>query len=158
MLEEFCNWLSGTWLGMIVSERFFPQIESIHVIALAGVFGSIAIVDLRLLGLAQRHLSITYLSNQVLPWVWRSFILAAITGTLMFIGNATTYYHNVPFRLKVVMLVLIAVNMAIFQFGTFRNVSAWDTGPPATGARVAGAISLLLWVGVIATGRWIGFV
>jgi uncharacterized protein DUF6644 len=158
MIEEFCNWLSATWLGMEVSEKYFPMIESIHVIGLAGVFGSIAIVDLRLLGLANRRLSITYLSNQVLPWTWRSFFLAALTGTLMFIGNATTYYSNTPFRIKVVLLILVACNMAIFQFGTFRNVTAWDTGRTPAGARFAGASSLLIWTGIVAAGRWIGFV
>lgn len=158
MIQEFCDWLSSTQLGMIVSERYFPAIESIHVVALAAVFGSIALVDMRLMGLAQKKVSITYLDNQVLPWVWRAFTLAALTGILMFIGNATTYYDNVPFRIKMVLLVLLAVNMAIFQFGTFKRVSAWDMGPPATGARVAGAISLTLWTGVIITGRWIGFV
>jgi len=158
MLQEFCNWLSSTWLGMEISEKYFPMVESIHVIGLAGVFGSIAIVDLRLLGIANRKLPITYLSNQVLPWTWRSFFLAALTGTLMFIGNASSYYSNFPFRVKVVLLILVGCNMAIFQFGTFRNVSAWDTGKPAPGARVAGAISLLLWTGIVGFGRWIGFV
>jgi hypothetical protein len=158
MLEEFCNWLQGTSLGLLVSEQYFPAIESVHVIALALVFGSITLVDLRLLGLAQQRLSISYLSSQVIPWTWRAFILAAITGTLMFIGNASTYYGNIPFRIKMVLLVLVAVNMAIFQLSTFRNVAAWDTGRPATSAKVAGGISLVLWVGIIATGRWIGFV
>jgi len=94
----------------------------------------------------------------VLPWTWRAFFLAAITGTLMFIGNASSYYGNVPFRIKVVLLILVAVNMAVFQFGTFKNVTAWDTGKPAPGARVAGALSLLLWTGIVTSGRWIGFV
>src|SRR3954452_7797856 len=119
MIEQICIWLQETWLGMQVSENYFPLIESIHVIGLAGVFGSIAIVDMRLLGLANKKLPITYLSNQVLPWTWRFFFLAALTGTLMFIGNASSYYGNVPFRVKVVLLILVAVNMAIFQFGTF---------------------------------------
>jgi uncharacterized protein DUF6644 len=158
MIERLCEWLASTWLGMQVSENYFPQIESIHVIGLAGVFGSIALVDLRLLGLANQRLSITYLSNQVLPWTWRSFFLAAITGTLMFIGNATTYYDNVPFRIKMVLLLLVGLNMTIYQFGTFRNVTAWDTGPTPAGARFAGAASLLLWTGIVTFGRWIGFV
>ena len=158
MIQEFCNWLSSTWLGMEVSEKYFPMVESIHVIGLAGVFGSIALVDLRLLGFANKKLSITYLSNQVLPWTWRSFFLAALTGTLLFIGNATTYYDNTPFRIKVVLLILVGINMMIFQFGTFRNVTAWDTGKPAAGARFAGATSLLLWTGIVTAGRWIGFV
>ncbi|MET0292248.1 MAG: DUF6644 family protein [Steroidobacteraceae bacterium] len=158
MIEQICIWLQETWLGMQVSEKYFPLIESIHVIGLAGVFGSIAVVDFRLLGLANKRLSITYLNNQVLPWTWRFFTVAAVTGLLMFIGNATTYYENTPFRVKIVLLVLVGVNMAIFQFGTFKNVSAWDTGKPAGGARFAGAMSLLLWTGIVGFGRWIGFV
>lgn len=158
MILEFCEWLQSTWLGMEVSEKYFPLVESIHVIGLAGVFGSIAVVDLRLLGIANKQLPITYVSNQVLPWTWRSFFVALVTGLLMFIGNATTYYDNVPFRVKMVLLLLVGVNMAIFQFGTFRRVSAWDTGPPAPGAKFAGFMSLLLWTLIIGFGRWIGFV
>lgn len=158
MIMELCEWLASTWLGMQISEKYFPLIESIHVIGLAGVFGSIAIVDLRLLGLANTKLPITYVSNQVLPWTWRAFFLAALTGTLMFIGNATTYYDNVPFRIKIVLLILVGINMAIFQFGTFKNVSAWDTGKTPGGARFAGATSLILWTLIVGFGRWIGFV
>jgi hypothetical protein len=158
MIEQVLTWLQESWLGLQVSENYFPLVESIHVIGLAGVFGSIAIVDLRLLGIANRHLSITYINNQVLPWTWRSFFVAVVTGALMFIGNAPYYYENVPFRIKMVLLALVGINMMIFQFGTFRNVTAWDTGPPSGGARFAGAASLLLWTGVIGFGRWIGFV
>lgn len=158
MLDQFAEWLQSTKFAMTVSENWFPLIESIHVVALATVFGCIALVDLRLLGLRSKDLPITYLSNQALPWVWRAFFVAALTGTLMFIGNATVYVHNTPFLIKVTFLVLLAVNMAVFQFGTFRKVSAWDTGEPPAGAKFAGATSLLLWSGVIVTGRWIGFV
>jgi hypothetical protein len=158
MIEQILTWLQESWLGLQISENYFPLVESIHVIGLAGVFGSIAIVDLRLLGIANRKLSITYINNQVLPWTWRSFFVAAVTGLLMFIGNATYYFDNFPFQVKMVLLALVGINMMIFQFGTFRNVTAWDTGPPAGGARFAGAMSLLLWTGVVGFGRWIGFV
>jgi hypothetical protein len=67
MLEQIFTWLQESWIAQQVSENYFPLIESIHVIGLAGVFGSIAIVDLRLLGLANRRLSVTYINNQVLP-------------------------------------------------------------------------------------------
>lgn len=158
MIKEFCYWLQSTPLAMYIGQNLFPQVESLHVVALALVFGSIALADLRLLGLAHRELSITWLHNQVLPWTWRAFIVAAITGTLMFMGNAAGYYENLPFRIKLVLLALAGLNMALFQFGTFRKVSAWDTGPVPPAARAAGVVSLVLWVGIIATGRWIGFV
>ena len=87
-----------------------------------------------------------------------AFVGAAITGGLMFIGNATTYAANTPFLIKMGLLVLAGLNMLYFQFVTYRSVGQWDSGRPVPAARAAGMVSLVLWVGVIGFGRWIGFV
>lgn len=158
MLEQFCEWLQATPVAVSVSETWFPAVESIHVVALALVVGTIFIVDLRLLGLSTPSLGIKYLAERVTPWTWKAFVLAAITGGLLFAANATTYYANTPFRIKIALLVLAGINMAYFQLVTFRKVSEWDTGKPAAAARFAGGMSLLLWTGVVIFGRWIGFV
>lgn len=158
MLKQFCEWLQATPLAVSISETWFPGVESIHVIALSLVVGTIFIVDLRLLGLSTPSLGIKYLAERVTPWTWKAFVLAAITGGLLFAANATTYYDNTPFRIKVVLLVLAGINMAYFQFVVFRDVDKWDAGRPAAAARFAGAMSILLWTGVIISGRWIGFV
>jgi hypothetical protein len=76
----------------------------------------------------------------------------------MFMANATTYYENTPFRVKMVLLVLAGMNMLYFQKVTFRSVSAWDSSRPPAAARLAGFISIGLWCSVIGFGRWIGFV
>jgi hypothetical protein len=68
-----------------------------------------------------------------------------------------TYYDDFPFRLKMVCLALAGINMAWFQAFTFRRVAEWDRGSPPAAARVAGGISLSLWVAIVAAGRWIGF-
>ena len=158
MLEQFCEWLQATPLAVSISENWFPAVESLHVVALSLVVGTIFIVDLRLLGLSTRSLGIRYLSERVTPWTWMAFVMAAITGGLLFAANATTYYSNVPFRIKMVLLLLAGLNMVFFQFVTFRNVATWDAGKPSGGARFAGAMSLLLWTGIVISGRWIGFV
>lgn len=157
-MSEFVEWLQNTPLAVSVSEDWFPWIESVHVVCLAAVAGSIFLVDTRLLGLTSRNLRFTYLSDKLLPWTWTAFIGAAITGGLMFIAGATNYVHNTPFLIKMGLLVAAGLNMLYFQFVTFRSVQNWDTGRPIPAARAAGAISLTLWCLVIGFGRWIGFV
>jgi hypothetical protein len=158
MWQDFFEWLQNTPLATTVGEDWFPWVESAHVVCLALVAGTIFTVDARLLGLASRKLRFTYLSAQLLPWTWGAFIGAVITGSLMFMANATSYATNTPFRIKLVLLLLAGINMLYFQFVTFRTVEKWDTEAPVPAARAAGMLSILLWSGVIGFGRWIGFV
>lgn len=136
----------------------FPIIETCHVLALAVVFGSIAMVDLRLLGLTTRDSAVSRLSADILPYTWVAFSVAVLTGSLMFLSRATTYFYNWAFLLKMLCLALAGVNMLIVNFGAYRRVLDWDLQlPPPASARAAGATSLLLWTAVIVFGRWIGF-
>jgi hypothetical protein len=139
------------------SDWLFPIVETLHVMAFTLVVGSIAMVDLRLLGLASRDNSISRLSNEVLPWTWIAWSLAALFGSLMFIAKAHVYAGNLQFRLKFVCMALAAANMLVFHFSTFRHVTSWDMGELPIRAKVAGALSLLLWIGVVFFGRWTGF-
>ena len=157
MISETLQWLQGTPLAVSISERWFPFVESVHVITMAIVAGTIFIVDTRLLGLTSRGLSFTYLSEQLLPWTWWAFGCSVVTGTLLFIANATGYYDNAPFRWKMILMLLAGINMLYFQLVTFRSVAAWDSGSPPLPARTAGLSSIVLWSGVIGLGRWIGF-
>jgi len=146
----------GEW--MRTSLKAMPVVESIHVMALAVVFGTILIVDLRLLGFPNTRRPFTRTADELLHFTWIAFVVSAITGALMFAANATTYYNNVPFRWKMVLLLAAGVNMAVFHLRTVRGVDAWDKDVrPPLAARVAGAASILIWIGVIFFGRWIGF-
>jgi hypothetical protein len=149
----FASAVRGDW------EWAFPNIETIHVLSLALVFGSILMIDLRLLGVTSRNSTVSKLSAEVLPFTWIAFVIAAISGTLLFISNARIYFHNLQFELKFLCMFLAAINMAVFHFGAYRSVLQWDNRlPPPLSARVAGGLSILLWVSVIFFGRWIGFV
>jgi hypothetical protein len=155
---EFLGWLQNSRLAVAISEEWFPFVESLHVISMAVVAGTIFIVDTRLIGLTSSHLPFSYVSDRLLAWTWGAFTCSVVTGSLMFIGNATGYYGNTPFRVKMVLLGLAGVNMLYFQKVTFRRVAQWDSGRPPIAARAAGVLSLGLWCGVIGSGRWIGFV
>lgn len=149
--SSLSEWMRG-------SLRALPVIESIHVMAVAVVFGTIAIIDLRLLGMRDTNRPFTRVFRELLPYTWAGFGVAAVTGALMFLPNAPTYVVNTAFGLKLGSLALAGVNMAVFEFTLLRSVAEWDTANPVPArARVAGAVSLLIWTGVIVFGRWIGF-
>jgi uncharacterized membrane protein len=147
-------------LGIAIAESTwaFPTLETIHVIALITVVGTIAIMDVRLLGWASMNTRVTQLSNDLLKWTWGAFVLAAITGGLLFISKASTYMVNPYFLIKMGLLVLAGLNMLLFHFVTFKSVANWDNAQVMpTGAKVAGALSLLFWGVIIFMGRAIGF-
>jgi hypothetical protein len=143
---------------MRTSVKAMPIVEFIHVLAATTVFGTILIVDLRLLGLPNTRRPFTRVSDELLRLTWAAFFVAVITGLLMFAANANTYFGNTAFRLKMLALLGAGLNMAIFQRITFRTAGAWDTDAPTPLAgRLAGAASILIWVTVIFLARWIGF-
>jgi hypothetical protein len=133
-------------------------IESTHVIGLSLVFGTILIIDLRLLGIASTQRSFKRMASDILKWTWAAFVLTALTGTLMFITNARVYYHNFFFRTKMLLLVLSGINMLVFELTAGRTIHHWAEAPsaPRTG-KVAAALSLAMWIGIIIMGRLIGF-
>jgi hypothetical protein len=139
------------------SDWLFPTIETMHVFALVLVVGTIMTVDLRLLGLANRERPYSQVAAEMLPWTWTAFAIAALAGMLMFSSKALTYYGNIPFRLKMICLLLAAINMAMFHWLGTRRLEAWDRGRPPRAAKFAGGASLLLWITIVAAGRWVGF-
>jgi hypothetical protein len=161
ILDPLLHSLEGTSVALAIaeSETLFPWIECVHVLAITLVVGSIAIVDLRLIGFASRDHAITRLTKEVLPCVWAAFFVAAVTGSLLFASKAMTYGHNFFFQGKMVLLVLAGINMAVFQVLVSRDVERWGSTPHTTptAAKIAGACSLCLWIAVVVFGRWIGF-
>ena len=160
-LDSVLHSIENTAIAQAIaeSETMFPWIECIHVLAITLVVGSIAIVDLRLIGFASREQAVTRLTKDVLPCTWIAFVVAAISGSLLFMSKAVTYAHNFYFQGKLVLLVLAGLNMALFHVLVSRDVERWGAMPHTTprAAKVAGACSLCLWIAVVAFGRWIGF-
>jgi len=140
------------------NELIFPWIEAIHVLAVTLVIGSIALVDLRLIGVRALNRAISNISKELLPITWIAFLVAAITGAILFTSNALSYSQNFYFISKMILLGLAGINMMCFQFIIGKNLDSWNHYQQLpTAARIAGAISLTLWVSIIFCGRWIGF-
>ena len=159
MLQSIAQAIQDTPLAqwISVSPTAFPTIETIHVICMTSVVGTISILDLRLLYVASKGRSVRSVSQDVLPFTWGAFGLAAISGGMLFTSKATEYVEDWPFRLKMILMACAGVNMLIFHSTTYRSVEAWDMGKPPVAARVSAGLSLLFWALVIVCGRWIGF-
>ena len=159
--QAFFSWIQHTALSSAIrgGTSLFPWLESIHVLAITTVVGTIAIVDLRLLGLASRDRPASELMADILPITRGAFALAVVTGSLLWVSNASDYLHKAPFVAKLVLLGVALFNIAVFHRITVRDIKVWDsTQSPPMPARLAGAMSLAVWIGVVACGRWTGFV
>lgn len=151
--------LEGSGVGRALRESLwgYPAVETLHIIGLAALFGSVLVVDLRLLGLA-RSLSVTRLSRLALPWTVGAFLLVVLTGTLLFTAHAEDFLANRVFLLKMGLILVAGVNAGLLHAGALAKVGPWDTNAPSPArVRVAAALSLVLWPGVIACGRLLAY-
>lgn len=160
MLQALLQFLQDSAPAVLIreGETLFPWIECIHVLALTLVIGSIAIVDLRLLGLTWRDRSVVEATTLSLPITWSAFFVAAITGILLFASNATVYAGNAYFQAKMLLIALAGLNMGAYHAFAGRRASQWrNAAATPWPARVVGGLSLALWICIVACGRWIGF-
>jgi hypothetical protein len=136
----------------------FPAIETVHVVATSLVFGLALAMDLRLLDLTHRKISAVRLIAGLAPAAVIAFLVAAVSGALMFLSDSEAYYHNTSFRIKVCLIALAGVNMVVFHWVTCRDTSTWAArGSPPLKARWAGGVSCVIWTLVVFLGRWVGF-
>jgi hypothetical protein len=156
MLLQYFQWFETTMLGDWVknSSWAFAVIESIHLLALAVIGGAVLMVDLRLLGLGLKRQSIPDVARDAWPWLVASLIVMLVTGFSLFVSEATKCYYSTPFWVKMTSLVLASA----FTFTVRRKVTLADDGQvrPAL-LKLVALVSLTLWFGVGAGGRWIGF-
>jgi hypothetical protein len=163
MMSQFLDLIaffedSGVADAIRENDALFPSIESVHVVAICLVVGSILVLDMRLLGFASINRPVGRLTKAILPLTWSAFVVAASSGFLLFISHATKYLANGYFIAKMFLICAAGLNMIVFHAVTAKDLPKWEeqTLPPPR-ARLAGALSVLFWIAVVACGRWIGF-
>jgi hypothetical protein len=158
---DLCKGLEQTAVGAAVRESLwlFPVIETVHLLGMAALIGTVAVFDLRLLGWAMRRERVSELARRLFPWAWAGFAVQVVTGALLFSSEAVHVYANPAFRVKMGLICLAGVHALIFHWTVYRDVAKWDESAVLpVGAKVAGMVSILIWIGVVAAGRLIGFV
>ena len=156
----FFEWLADTsWsVDLHESQYAYSIIESIHVWAMSVFFGSIVMFDLRLLGWTMRKVPVSEVIRRLQPWTIAGFVLMVITGTLLVYAIPLRSYQNIFFRTKMLLLLLAGVNVLLFHSRVFPSVAKWDADAiPPKAARIAGALSLVLWIGIVFSGRMIAY-
>jgi hypothetical protein len=158
-LDAIYEWLQNTSVADTIGQSayLFPLLESLHVLSITVMMGTIALVDLRLVGLINRERPVSQVLREVLPFTIGAFISSVITGTLLFASHAVQYMSNGPFVAKMALMLVAGVNILIFHGVTQRTMQQWELGKPPLRAVIAGSTSLILWVAIVACGRWIGF-
>jgi hypothetical protein len=160
LLQHLCQLLYDSSFGTAIreSDYAYSVIESIHVIAITLVVGTIAVLDLRMLGLVLRPVSVTRIARAVFPLTWSGFAIMFITGFLLFWAEAGKMYTNPAFRTKLILLALVGLNPLIFHSTVYRRVHEWETLHVSPWrARVAAIASLTLWSSIIVAGRAIAY-
>jgi len=138
--------------AMRESSWLFPAVKAIHLAGISVLVASIAVLDLRLLGVG-RSFPVRRLAARALPWSVGSFVLILPSGLAMFVAHAGELIANPVFALKFCLIFAAGVNAAVFHAGVYRSSGGWDVAAmPPWGARAAAALSLLLWLSVIACG------
>jgi hypothetical protein len=159
-LLGICQWINDTAPATALreSELAFPLVESIHVLAITLLAGTVSILDLRLLGVVLKKEPVSQVAEQLLPLTWTGFAAMFITGGMLFASEAVKMYENPAFRVKLLLMVLAGLNPLIFHSTVYKSVAAWNETPrPPVRARVAATCSLTLWSAIIIAGRAIAY-
>ena len=132
----------------------FAVTESVHLLALSVIGGAVLIVDLRLLGFGLRRQTIEAVAREAQPWLVGSLAVMLVTGVLLFVSEPIKCFYSTPFRVKMLCLLLgslfaFTVRRKVTQAGEGRVRPIW--------LKIVALVSLSLWFGVGAGGRWIGF-
>ena len=157
---EIAIWLSETkWsIALLESLYMYPWIESAHVLSICFFIGILLFVDLRLMGVAFTKLPISEMNKKVLPWSLFGFGLMTLTGFLLFYAIPVRSYQNIFFRFKVILILLAGLNAFLFHRQMKVEGMIWDEGKSIPkSVHLKAAASLVLWSGVIISGRMIAY-
>lgn len=159
-IQSICQAISDSSVGTQLRESTYvwPAVEATHVLSLALSVGTITLVDLRLIGATMRNEPVTDVIEQTQPWTIAGFVLAFISGIILFWSEAARLYPSYPFRFKLICIVLLGLNAFYFHQTVYKSVDKWNKStaiPPR--ARFAGWFGIVFWMAVIFLGRWTAY-
>jgi hypothetical protein len=159
IVQSLCQWLYDipAVAALRESDDVFPVVETLHVLGICLMVGTIATVDLRLTGTILRDQPVTTVSRALLPYTWMGFGLMLLTGLPLFAAESLQLYANPAFRIKLCLLLLAGSNALLFHNTAYKGIAAWDLrgNPIPPRVRMFAYTSLLLWFAVVVSGRLI---
>jgi hypothetical protein len=159
-LLAFCDWLASTPFSQTLQNIAWviPAVQSVHIISIAVVMGSVGLINLRLLGVSARSESVAGLTSRLLPAVWVALVVLLLSGSLLAIAEPVRSLANPAFQAKMLMLLCVATLTLFYQHVLRGDVAFWELSPARRAtAKMTAVVSLVLWVGIIFAGRWIAY-
>ena len=152
------EWVESTNLSTAIREGalLYPIIGGFHLLAIALFGGMLVMTDLRLLGWAMQQRRVSDVVEQFRAWKRAGFVLVALSGLLLAWAEPLKLYRSPSFWVKMALLVLVGVHALAFRNGVYKNATTQDAGPTPQ-VKLAATLSLILWAGLIVTGRLIAF-
>ena len=159
-LRDLCQWIQNTPSSTAIRDSvyLFPTVEGTHVLALGISVGLVMWFDLRLVGLMMRHRTVSEVFDGIKTPMFIGFGVMFITGGILFWSLPLRCYGSAYFWAKMTMLILAGINIAFFHSTIDRRRAEWDKAPvPPLRARLAGVVSLFLWIAIIFVGRTMAY-
>jgi hypothetical protein len=159
-LAAFCSWLELTAPSRVLQsiEWIVPAVQTLHILGIAALMGATLFLNLRLLGLTDRDVSVARVSARFLPVVWGALAVLLLTGLVMIAAEPARALLNPVFALKMLLL-LAALAVTLVTMGVIhRAPDGWPSSPARRRlARVSAVVSSGLWVAILCAGRWIAY-
>lgn len=159
-LYEMCQWLQNTsWAtGIRESLNLYPALYTLHIFGFVIMVTATSVLDLRILGWGLAQRPVPNVSHLALPWARAGLGANLFTGFLVFAAQAVDMYTNTAFRVKMLMVLLAGINVVLIETVIQRNKGNWEQNGRAPAiARFSAVLSILLWFGIVAMSRVIGF-
>jgi hypothetical protein len=160
VLQHFALWLSVTPISLFIQNVLWiiPAVQCVHIVAIAVVLSSVAMIDLRIFGMAGRQTAMSETADRYAPWIWGGLTVLAVTGGVLITGEPVRSLTNPAFQLKMLMLLAAVIVTAVFQVTVRRHAGFWDRSTNSASAiRIAAILTLLLWFAIAVAGRWIAY-
>jgi len=156
-MDNLIAWMADTRVAHFMGEWkwAWPWAEALHFIGMALLFGSVLVMDIRLMGFFRKYVSI-HAVHALTPWALIGFSINLLTGMCFFIKDAARYVPNPSFIFKMGMILLAGINFLVFWFKIRKDSHDWkDDEQSSLSAKLVGATSLIVWTLVIWGGRMI---
>src|SRR5688572_1283964 len=160
LLRSWFEWLDTFESSIAIREsvRMYPFLLTSHVTSVTLFVGLVMMMDLRLLGLTFRKTPLSEVQRRLFPWQMIGMVISFGTGLALFYAQPMRFYTNIYFWMKMMMIGLTGVNALAFHRLTYRSVGEWDIDTPTPfGAKLSGAVSIVMWLSVVVIGRLIGY-
>lgn len=160
MLQHFAVWLAATPISMVIQNVLWiiPAVQTVHILAIAVVMSSVAMITLRIFGLAGRGSTMAETADRYVPWIWTALAILALTGLTLITGEPVRSLTNPAFQLKMAMLAVAIVVTTLFQVTVLRGSVVWTASPrPAPPVRAMALATMILWCAIAVAGRWIAY-